>query len=176
MVGHAHSISLSLRMSRLTSLFLGQKRYITMFEPNSTYSHCILSHAHRLSRSLSPTRLTLSIARRPYVIGWPCFLSRTKYIYMSVTGSSPKLYLTALTLAKISIGQYLSRAYIFVPWMSDHTHFVSIYMSLVWPRFLTPYLPHIEATSPSLAKPELFTLRGGLQPWINLCRDLFRWV
>ena len=65
MVGHAHSISLSLRMSRLTSLFLGQKRYITMFEPNSTYSHCILSHAHRLSRSLSPTRLTLSIARRP---------------------------------------------------------------------------------------------------------------
>ena len=57
------SLSLSLRMSRLTSLFLGQKRYITMFEPNLTYSHCILSHAHRLSRSLSPTRLTLSIAR-----------------------------------------------------------------------------------------------------------------
>ena len=101
-------------MSRLTSLFLGQKRYITMFEPNSTYSHCILSHAHRLSRSLSPTRLTLSIARRPYVIGWPCFLPRTKYIYMSVTGSSLKLYLTALTLAKSSIGQYLSRAYIYL--------------------------------------------------------------
>ena len=130
MVGHAHSISLSLRMSRLTSLFLGQKRYITMFEPNSTYSHCILSHAHRLSRSLSPTRLTLSIARRPYVIGWPCFLPRTKYIYMSVTGSSLKLYLTALTLAKSSIGQYLSRAYIFVQWMSDHTHFVSLSICL----------------------------------------------
>ena len=101
-----------------------------MFEPNSTYSHCILSHAHCLSRSLSPTRLTLSIARRPYVIDWPCFLPRTKYIYMSVTGSSIKLYLTALTLAKSSIGQYLSRAYIFVQWMSDHTHFVSLSICL----------------------------------------------
>ena len=97
-----------------------------MFEPNSTYSHCILSHAHCLSRSLSPTHLTLSIARRPCVIDRPCFLPRTKYIYTSVTGSSLKLYLTALTLAKSSIGQYLSRAYIFVQWMSDHTHFVSL--------------------------------------------------
>ena len=116
MVGHTHSISLSLslRMSRLTLLFLGQKRYITMFEPNSTYSHCILSHAHRLSRSLSPTRLTLSIARRPYVIGWPCFLPRTKYIYTSVTGSSLKLYLTTLTLTKSSFRQYLSGAYIYL--------------------------------------------------------------
>ena len=101
-----------------------------MFEPNSTYSHCILSHAHRLSRSLSPTHLTLSIARRPYVIGWPCFLPRTKYIYTSVTGSSLKLYLTALTLTKSSIGQYLSGAYIFVQWMSDHTHFVSLSICL----------------------------------------------
>ena len=99
-------------MSRLTSLFLGQKRYITMFEPNSTYSHCILSHAHRLSRSLSPTCLTLSIPRRPYVISWPCFLPRIKYIYTSVTGSSLKLYLTALTLAKSSIEQYLSPEHI----------------------------------------------------------------
>ena len=134
MVGHAHSISLSLSlslcMSRFTSLFLGQKRYITMFEPNSTYSHCILSHAHCLSRSLSPTRLTLSIARRPYVIDRPCFLPRTKYIYTSVTGSSLKLYLTALTLAKSSIGQYLSRAYIFAQCMSDHTHFVSLSICL----------------------------------------------
>ena len=34
-------------------------------------------------------------------------------------------------------------------------------LSLYWPRFLTLYLPRIEATtSPSLAKTELFTLRG----------------
>ena len=130
MLTQSLSLSLSLCMSRFTSFFLGQKQYITMFEPSSTYSHCILSHAHRLSRSLSPTRLTLSIARRPYVIGWPCFLPRTKYIYTSVTGSSLKLYLTALTLAKklnrtISLG-----AYIFVQWMSDHTHFVSLSICL----------------------------------------------
>lgn len=180
MVGHAHSISLflSLRMSRLTSLFLGQKRYITMFEPNSTYSHCILSHAHRLSRSLSPTRLTLSIARRPYVIGWPCFLPRTKYIYTSVTGSSLKLYLTALTLAK-KLNRTISLQSIYICSMNvgPHSLCLSIYMSLDWPRFLTPYLPRVEATtSPSLAKPELFTLRGALQPWINLCRHLFRSV
>ena len=97
-----------------------------MFQPNSTYLHCILSHTHCLSRSLSPTCLTLSIARQPYVIDWPCFLPRTKYIYTSVTGSSLKLYLTALTLPKSSIGQYISRAYISLQWMSDHTHFVSL--------------------------------------------------
>ena len=174
----AQSLSLSLRMSRLTSLFLGQKRYITMFEPNSTYSHCILSHAHRLSRSLSPTRLTLSIARRPYVIGCPCFLPRTKYIYTSVTGSSLKLYLTALTLAK-KLNQTISLQSIYICSMNvgPHSLCLSIYMSLDWPRFLTPYLPRVEATtSPSLAKPELFTLRGALQPWINLCRHLFRSV
>ena len=102
-----------------------------MFEPNSTYSHCILSHAHRLSRSLSPTRLTLSIARRPYVIGWPCFLPRTKYIYTSVTGSSLKLYLTALILAKkLNRTISLQSIYIFVQWMSDHTHFVSLSICL----------------------------------------------
>ena len=33
-------------------------------------------------------------------------------------------------LPKISIGQYLSRAYIFVQWMSDHTHFVSLSICL----------------------------------------------
>src|SRR5215216_3914194 len=51
---------------------------------------------------------------------------------MSVTGSSPKLYLTALTLPKSSIGQYLSRAYISFQRMPDHTHFVSlsIYVSI----------------------------------------------
>ena len=49
---------------------------------------------------------------------------------MFVTGSSLKLYLTALTLAKSSIGQYLSRAYIFVQWMTDHTHFVSLSICL----------------------------------------------
>ena len=130
MLTQSLSLSLSLCMSRFTSLFLGQKRYITMFEPNSTYSHCILSHAHRLSRSLSPTRLTLSIARQPYVIGWPCFLLRTKDIYTSMTGSYLKLYVIALTLTKSSIGQYLSGAYIFVQWMLDHTHFVSLSICL----------------------------------------------
>ena len=168
------SLSLSLRMSQLTSLFLGQKWYITMFEPNSTYSHCILSHTHRLSRSPSPPRLTLLIARRPYVIGWPCFLSRTKYIYTSVTGSSLKLYPTSLTLAKKHNRTiYLQSIYICSINVGPHSLCLSIYMSLDWPRFLTPYLPHIEATSPSLAKPKLFTLRGALQPWINLCRHLF---
>ena len=154
------------------------KNDITMFEPNSTYSHCILSHAHRLSRSLSPTRLTLSIARWPYVIGWPCFLPRTKYIYTSVTGSSLKLYLTALTLAK-KLNRTISLQSIYICSMNvgPHSLCLSIYMSLDWPRFLTPYLPRVEATtSPSLAKPELFTLRGALQPWINLCRHLFRSV
>ena len=61
--------------------------------------------------------------------------------------------------------------------VGPHSLCLSIYMSLDWPHFLTPYLPRIEATtSPSLAKPELFTLRGALQPWINLCRHLFRSV
>ena len=101
-----------------------------MFEPNSTYSHSILSHTHCLSRSLSPTRLALSIAWRPYVIDWPCFLPHTKY--------STRLWLDHLScsilqpspLPKSSIGQYLSRAYIFVQWMSDHTHFVSLSICL----------------------------------------------
>ena len=178
MAVHSLSLSLSLYMSRLTSLFLGQKWYITMFEPNLTYSHCILSHTHRLSRSPSPTRLTLLIAWRPYVIGWPCFLPRTKYIYTSVTGSSLKLYLTALTLAnKLNRTISLQSIYICSMNVGPHSLCLSIYMSLDWPRFLTPYLPCVEATtSPSLAKPELFTLRGALQPWINLCRHLFRSV
>ena len=47
-------------------------------------------------------------------------------MYMSVTGSSLKLYLTALTLPKSSIGQYLSRAYISFQRMPDHTHFFSL--------------------------------------------------
>ena len=140
-----------------------------MFEPNSTYSYCILSHAHCLSRSLSPTRLTLSIARRAYVIGWPCFLPRTKYIYTSVTGSSLKLHLIALTLPKSSIGQYLSRAYIYLFNECRTTLTLSLYLSVSrLTLFLTSYIPRIEATSPSLVETELFTLRGGLQPWINL--------
>ena len=104
MAGHAHlisvclsvslslSLSLSLCMSRLTSLFLGHKRYISMFEPNSIYSYCILSHAHCLSRSLSPTRLTLSIARRPrlaqslslYICNRLTLLPPTHKIYLHV--------------------------------------------------------------------------------------------
>ena len=47
-----------------------------------------------------------------------------------MTGSSLKLYLTALTLPKSSIGQYLSRAYISVQRMLDHTHFVSLSICL----------------------------------------------
>ena len=60
MVGHAHSISLSLslRMSRLTSLFLGQKRYITMLSPirpiHIVYS---LTHIVYLGHSLQPVSL-----------------------------------------------------------------------------------------------------------------------
>ena len=49
---------------------------------------------------------------------------------MSVTGSSIKLYLTAVTLPKSSIGQYLCRAYISFQRMSDHTHFVSLSICL----------------------------------------------
>ena len=49
---------------------------------------------------------------------------------MFVTRSSLKLYLTALTLPKSSIGQYLSRAYISFQRMSDHTHFVSLSICL----------------------------------------------
>ena len=64
------------------------------------------------------------------VIDWPCFLPWIKYIYMSANGSSLKLYLTALTLPKSSIGQYLSRPYISFQWMSDHTHFVSLSICL----------------------------------------------
>jgi hypothetical protein len=45
---------------------------------------------------------------------------------MSATGSSLKLYLTALTLPKGSTRQYLSRAYISFQRMPDHTHFVSL--------------------------------------------------
>ena len=79
-------------MSRLTSLFLRKNLYITMFEPNSTYSHCILSHAHRLSRSLSPTCLTLSIAWRPtlaqslslYICNRLTLLPPTRKIYLHV--------------------------------------------------------------------------------------------
>ena len=41
-----------------------------------------------------------------------------------------------------------------------HSLCLSIYPCLNWPRFLMSYLPHIEATSPSLAKLGLFTLRG----------------
>ena len=97
---------------------------------------------------------------------------------MSVTGSSLKLYLTALTLAK-KLNRTISLQSIYICSMNvgPHSLCLSIYMSLDCPRFLTPYLPCIEATtSPSLAKPELFTLRGALQPWINLCRHLFRSV
>ena len=106
-----------------------------MFEPNLTYSHCILSHTHCLSRSLSPTRLTLLIARRPYVIDWPCFLPRTKYIYTSVTGSSLKLYLTALTLAKSSIGQYLpEHIYLFNECRTTLTLSLYLYVSRLTSR------------------------------------------
>ena len=95
-------------------------------------------HIVYLGHSLQPVSLfrlhddphSLNLSPFIYVIDWPCFLPRTKYIYMSVTGSSLKLYLTALTLTKSSIGQYLSGAYIFVQWMSDHTHFVSLSICL----------------------------------------------
>src|SRR6266536_1046544 len=106
-----------------------------MFEPNSTYSYCILSHAHCLSRSLSPTRLTLSIARRPTLAQ-----SLSLYICNRLTLLPPmhKIYLhvydwiisQALSYSphpsKSSIGQYLSRGCISFQQMVDHTHFVSL--------------------------------------------------
>ena len=187
-MGHTHSISLSLslRMSRLTSLFLRQKWYITMFEPNSTYSHCILSHAHCLSRSLSPTRLTLSIARRPtlaqflslYICNRLTLLPPMQKIYLHVCDWIISQALSYIPHSSQNLNWTISlqSIYIFSMNVGLDSLCLSIYMSLDWPRFITPYLPHIEATSPSLAKPKLFILRGGLQPWINLWRHLFRWV
>ena len=173
-------------MSRLTSLFLGQKQYITMFEPNSTYWYCILSHAHCLSRSPSPTSLTLSIAWWPtlaqylslYLCNRLSLLPPTHKIYLHVCDwiISQALSYIPHPCQKLNRTISLQSIYICSMNVGPHSLCLSIYMSLDWPCFLTSYLPHIEATSPSLAKPELFTLRRGLQPWINLCRHLFRWV
>ena len=147
-----------------------------MFEPNSTYSHCILSHAHRLSRSLSPTRLTLSIAR-----GTLCdrltLLPPMHKIYLHVCDwiISQALSYSPHPCQKQNRTISLQSLYICSMKVGPHSLCLSIYMSLDWPRFLTPYLLCVEATtSPSLAKPELFSLRGAVQPWINLCRHLFR--
>ena len=133
-------LSLSLCMSRLTSLFLGHKRYISMFEPNSTYSYCILSHAHCLSRSLSPTRLTLSIARRPTLAQ-----SLSLYICNRLTLLPPmhKIYLRvydwiifqALSYSphpsqKLNRTISLQSIYIFSMNVGPHSLCLSIYMSL----------------------------------------------
>src|SRR6266536_5853470 len=102
-----------------------------MFEPNSTYSYCILSHAHCLSRSLSPTCLTLSIARRPtlaqslslYICNRLTLLPPTHKIYLHVCD---RIISQALSYSphpsKSSIGQYLSKAYIYFQRMPDDTH------------------------------------------------------
>ena len=134
MVGHAHSISLSPYVS--IDLALSRtKRYTPCLSPirliHIVYS---LTHIVYLGHSLQPVSLfrshddphSLNLSPFIYVIDWPCFLQRIKYIYMYVAGSSLKLYLTALTLPKSSIRQYLSRAYICFQWMLDHTHFVSL--------------------------------------------------
>ena len=157
-----------------------------MFEPNSTYSYCILSHAHCLSRSLSPTRLTLSIARWPtlaqslslYICNRLTLLPPTHKIYLHVCDwiISQALSYSPHSSQKLNRTISLQSIYIFSMNVGPHSLCLSIYMSLDWPRFLMPYLPHIEATSPSLAELKLFTLRGGLQPWINLWRHLFWWV
>ena len=142
MVGHAHSISLSLSlcMSRLTSHFLGQKRYIIMFEPNSTYSHCILSHAHCLSRSLSPTRLTLPIARRPtlaqslslYICDRLTLLPPTHKIYLHVCDwiISQALSYSPHPCQKLNRTISLQSIYIFSMNVGPHSLCLSIYMSL----------------------------------------------
>ena len=184
MTTHTRSISLSLSESRLTSFSFTHKGNISMFGPRST--HSILSHADCLSRSLSPTHLTLSIAWRPtlaqslslYICNRLTLLPPTHKIYLHVCGwiISQDLSYNPHPSQKLNPTISLQSIYIFSMNVGPHSLCLSIYMSLDWPRFLTPYLPHIEATSPSLAKPELFTLRGGLQPWINLCRHLFWWV
>ena len=145
-----------------------------MFEPNSTYSHCILSHAHRLSRSLSPTRLTLSIAQP--LCDRLALPPPTHKIYLHVCDwiISQALSYSPHPYQKLNRTISLRSIYICSMNVGPHSLCLSIYMSLDWPCFLTPYLPRIEATtSPSLTKSELFTLRGALQPWINLCRHLF---
>ena len=152
MVGHAHSISLSLSlyiyiyiyiyiyMSRFTSLFLGQKRYITMFEPNSTYSYCILSHAHCLSRSLSPTHITLSIARRPtlaqslslYICNRLTLLPPTRKIYLHVCDwiISQALSYSPHPYQKLNWTISLQSIYICSMNVGPHSLCLSIYMSL----------------------------------------------
>ena len=142
MEGHAHSISLSLslRMSRLTLHFLGQKRYITMFEPNSTYSYCILSHAHCLSRSLSPTRITLLIARRStlaqslslYICNQLTLLPPMHKIYLHVCDwiISQALSYSPHPCQKLNRTISLQSIYICSMNVGPHSLCLSIYMSL----------------------------------------------
>ena len=149
-----------------------------MFEPSSTYSYYILPHAHCLSRSLSPTRLTLSIARRPtlaqslslYICNRLTLLPPTHKIYLHVCDwiISQALSYSPHPSQKLNRTISLQSIYIFSTNAGPHSLCLSIYPCLDYPRFLTSYIPHIEATSPSVAEPELFTLRGGLKPWINL--------
>ena len=119
-------------MSRLTSLFLGQKWYITMLSPilpiHIVYS---LTHIVYLGHSIKPVSLFWSHGDPMWSVDLA--FSHTQNI-------STRLWLDHISssilqpspLPKFSIGQYLSRAYIFVQWMSDHTHFVSlsIYLSI----------------------------------------------
>ena len=89
-------------------------------------------------------------------------LPPTHKIYLHVCDwiISQALSYSPHTCQKLNRTISLQSIYICSMNVGPHSLCLSIYMSLDWPRFLTPYLPHIEATSPSLAKPELFTLRG----------------
>src|SRR5215216_3773299 len=107
-----------------------------MFEPDSTYSYCIFSHAHCLSRSLSPTSLTLSIARRPtlaqslslYICNRLTLLPPTHKIYLHVCDwiISQALSYSPHPSQKLDRTISLQSIYISFQRMPDHTHFVSL--------------------------------------------------
>ena len=133
MVGHAHSISLSLSLS----VCLDWPR---SFSDKNDISPCLspirpihivysLTHIVYLGHSLQP----VSLFRSHGDPMWSVDLASSH-----AQNISTRLWLDHLSssilqpspLPKSSIGQYLSRAYIFVQWMSDHTHFVSLSICL----------------------------------------------
>ena len=133
--------SLSLCMYVSIDLSLSQTKTIYHHvEPNSTYSHCILSHAHSLSRSLSPTRLTLSIARRPtlaqslslYICNRLTLLPPTHKIYLHVCDwiISQALSYSPHPCQNLNRTISLQSIYICSMNVGPHSLCLSIYMSL----------------------------------------------
>ena len=180
MVGHAHSISLSLCVCVCLDL-------PRSFSDKNDISPCLspirpihivysLTHIVYLGQSLQPSH---SFDRTATLCDRLTLIPPTHKIYLHVCDwiISQALSYSPHPCQKLNRTISLQSIYIYSMNVGPHSLCLSIYMSLDWPRFLTPYLPRVEATtSPSLTKPELFTLRGALQPWINLCRHLFRSV